>query len=659
MTDSKIGDILAHRYTWANQQQESLFADFARYRQLWKSKIVDPASYPWEYALFNPMVFAIIRSFVARVATGNVGVTLQAWNEQNRPKTLVNKQLLDWEFQEAQLFLRVARAMFSVGLYGKAFLATGWKFEKGKVIEETDADGQVVRKLTVSQTVNRADLDNLRVFDVFIANRNLPDLQKQPWIILQRWKTVAELEKVNETRGEEVYKRKLLAQIKDKKPFVRFVDYGEDVDHEEHKEAWKSGLLPILEMHDLEGRVVEMVRGESDLVLRDEDNPFYHGEYPLVDVTFFPEDDNFWSTGLTMPMEDLQMALNSVGNQYLTSARQQLNHMWITGDLRIPDWEFVNRPDGVIHVQGDINQIREVQHNDITNQALAMTNELKEQIQRTTGINDFLAFGAGSKNNDTLGGLQLEQNNLDQNLKLFLTMLEHVTITRLARQFLVLNQQYITSEQVIGITGRHGYKNLSIKPEDVSAEFTPIVIPNSTLPKNPIIRLQNLQNLKAMADKEQKVQVNTAPIWQEMVQLSGLTDLDEIVPSDRDEALEENELLKKGVEVECEVSDNHDVHIGVHQYELLAGELEPATTEAILAHIKQHQLWKMSADPNLLDSIQNPAAPASPVDPPGPLPNPNPAIDEGSLVDQLGQQLAQNDQPPAGLIDISPEATSA
>lgn len=668
--NKKLGQIIQNRYKFAKTQQEDIFEDFARYRQLWKSKITNPTDYPWDYALFNPMVFSTVRSFVARVATGNVGVNLQAWNEQGRPKTQVNKNLLDWEFQEAQLFLTVARAMFSVALYGKAFIDTGWCFQKARVIEEEDEQGNVTRRTVMSQSVNRADLSTVRVFDVFVANRNLPDLHKQPWIVIRRWKTPAEMEKYNESRGEEVYTKKVFDWIKKEKPFVRFVDYGSDVmtDDEQYEEAWKSGVLPILEMWDMQtGKVSEIIDGHSDMVLRSEDNPFYHGGYSLEEVSFFPEDDNFWNTGLVMPIEDLQESLNSTLNQFHTSARQQLNNMWITGDMRIPDWEFVSRPNGIIHTAGDINNTREVQHKDITQQALAMMGETKSEIERTTGINDLLAAGQPQGGVKAVGALNLEQSNLDQNLKLFLTMLEQVTLTRIATKFLKLNAQYITSEQVIGITGRHGYKNSSIKPDDVSAEFTPIIIPNSVLPKNPAIKLQNLQNTLGMAEKETKIAVNVAPIWQEMLSTMGMTDLDNIVPDDADEALEENEMMLKGISVECEVTDNHKVHIPIHQYQILKGQLTPEQTQLIIEHIKTHKLWELAQNPNLLDEMAGQAAapglpgaqqltPGLPVGgvegPGGPLPVPNPAVNEQGLIAQIGQQLGQTaapNQPPVAI----------
>jgi len=377
-----------------------------------------------------------------------------------------------------------------------------------------------------------------------------------------------------------------------------------------------------------------------------------------------------------MPIEDLQMALNSSLNQYLTNANQQLNNMWITSDTRIPEWEFISRPNGVIHVSGDINNLKEVQHKDITGTALSMMNNLEQKITRTTGITDQLLMGDPGDNVGTATGQQLQQNNLDVNLRFFMTMLEQVAIKKIAQHFLSLNKQFITSEQIIKIAGRHGYSHQSIKPDDVSAAFDPIVIPNSTLPKNPMVRVQNLLNLQALAAKDQTVKVNTAPIWKEIVDDMGMTDLDEIVPDDIDEAAEENELLKKNVPVECEPNDNHDKHIMIHQYPLISGEIkDKATVERFIEHIKTHKKWKLAADPELLEKMANNRQPtpgnisddpAQAVQPPlvpgmvptaplPPIPLPNAATGDVGLVQQEGQQLAGAPLPEETLPLGSPE----
>ena len=168
-----------------------------------------------------------------------------------------------------------------------------------------------------------------------------------------------------------------------------------------------------------------------------------------------------------------------------------------------------------------------------------------------------------------------------------------------------------------------------------------------------------------MADKEQQIPIDKGPIWREMVSTMGMTDLDAIVPNDRAEALEENDMMKKGIPVECEVNDNHDLHIAIHQYELLKGQLDQQTAQLFLEHIKTHKLWKMSQDPELLDKLsQPPQLPQVPQPTPGaaiaPMPAgtlpegpaaplPNAATNEQGLLAQLGQRLGQAaapNQPP-------------
>lgn len=611
MAKPQVRDKLAHltedRFKFAYDQQQDLFTDFERFKNLWRSKILDDGSYPWDYNLFNPMVYSTVRTFVSRIATGNVGVNLQAWNEQQRPKTRINKSLLEWEFQEVDLFQIVSRWVFSTFLYGKGFTRDGWFFQKERVIEEEDEEGNKRREMVIAPKINRADLTNVRVFDMFVANRNIVTLQAQPWMVHRYYTTIPNLIKENIARGGDEkdgpYRR--LKELKTQNWFIRDVDYGANVksadEGGEKADRWRSGVLEILAMWDKDrGQVIETVKGHPDFTLREEDNPFYHGDYPYNDLTFFPEDDEFWSPGGVMPIEDLQIALNSTLNQVLTSGNQQLNNMWVQkeGGRPVPEWELVSRPNGIIH--GDVEP---VQHPDIMGAGEMIMGRLETMVQRTTGMTDQLTMGVAPKGTKGAAYLQLEQQNLDDNLKLFLTMLEQVGIKQIARHFLALNKQFITSNQIVKITGRHGYSHMEIKPEDVSAEFDPIIIPESSLPRNPLIRAQNLMQVKEMADNEQQLKINKAPIWKEIIDTLGLTDLDEIVPDDLGEALQENELIQKNVPVECEANDNHDTHIKVHQYVLIAGELDAGAAERMMEHIKTHKRWKLAADPDLLEKM--------------------------------------------------------
>ncbi len=587
-----IKKIIENRYKFASLEQGDLFDRFAYYRQLWKSYMSDPAGYPWDYQYFNPLVFSTLRSFVSRTVSGNIGVDLQAWNEQDADKEDTNKKTIEWELQEDDTFLKSAQFVFQAGLYGRGFRETGWLYEKEKIIEEVDENDNVTRKVQISPMVNRATSTIIRPFDVFIANRNITDLQKQPWIIILRWRTIAGMQKINEERGYEVYKN--LKKLKDKNVFVQFIDYGSDVMYYDTSDMPREyATIPVLQMWDRDmGTVQEKVRGLDDFLLRDEENPFYHGNYPLLSIPFFPEDDNFWSPGLVQPVADLQTGMNSVLNQYMTNARQQLNNMWITSDDQIPPWEFVSRPNGVIHTKGDIGQLKEVEHKDITQQSLAMMNEIKTEFQRGTSVNDMTMLGLPVKGKGA-AAQQMQEDSLDQNLKFFMTIFEQNGTKELIKQFLQLNAQYITDEQKIAISGK---QYASLDPKDISAAFTPIITPYSTLPKNNMIRLQNLENVVTIISKL-GVKSNLSPLIREIMHVVGITDGDEVLPADFDEALSENEALDKGRYVHAAFTDNHAIHKIIHYKDLMDKEakLDKTAITNRKKHIDEHTLWEVLA----------------------------------------------------------------
>jgi hypothetical protein len=250
---------------------------------------------------------------------------------------------------------------------------------------------------------------------------------------------------------------------------------------------------------------------------KDEGNQYWHNHYPYVSWTPFPEDDEFFSMGAVQPVADLQVALSSTLNQYLTNARKAANPMWIAGSkaAQTPDWMFVNRPDGVVRVVGDIDQIKQVRPIDTSDTSISMRRELNTTFEKTSSMSSLYTTGAASQGtpqiNKTARGAQIINSEIDVNMQIIVSLFGAQGLKTIGDHFLELNSQFMTEEQEFKLTGEDNFRQ--IKPGEVSANFDVEVNPDTILKVNAVTRQAQLLNLKATIDGEQQVKIDKKPIW--------------------------------------------------------------------------------------------------------------------------------------------------
>lgn len=604
----KQADIVENRFYFARNNQINTFNNFARFKQHYKSKITDTQDYPWQNHLYDPQIFSIIRSSKSRLVGGVPAIQLQATTELSRTKTKQNQQIIDWEFNRPSFLKVYTRMVHSMLLYGKGIVMTGWNYLPELHVQEEDGEGnQIDSERKVRGEINHAEIKNIRITDWFVSNTNIPETQEQDWVMRRWYTTVATLRSINEAAGYEMYKN--LDWIEKNAVTVMREDYGNNTNiYANKKDDPASAVIELLECWEKDkGIVTTKLRQSTDerAILRMEDNPFDHGKYPFVDATCYPEDDEYFSMGMIEPLEDLQISLNNILNQYHDSADQVLNNMWLVGNIQVQDWELTWRPNGIIHAVGqDLTQLRQIKPMDTTKTAEAMMQFNKGELQSASGVSAMEEVGMPGASVRGASALQMAYNEIDQNLKFIQLNLEQGPIREIGEQFMYLNNQFLTEDQEIAITGTSRNTVIKIKRDDISADFEVITIPDSSKPKNQTTRLQQLSAILAMADKEQTVKIDKNPIYQEYLRTAGLTDLDSIIPNDMDTAIEENRIMiEEKRDVDVNWNDDHMTHIQAINFALLDKSLPKATVSRLLKHRQTHLKWIRAKDPLVIEKL--------------------------------------------------------
>lgn len=528
--------------------------------------------------------------------------------------------------------------MFSGLMAGRGYLKSGWKYQP-RLVVKTDRGDKVMREL-----VNRADLQNVRFTDVFIPNRNLPELSMQPYILERVTMLYGDM--LDDNKEEEYWNGDYLKKIKASKNFSRNLSYGADLpvdDDTQRKEIIRGQYINMICMHTMDGeKFYTLEGGDNDWILNKKtENEYWHGHYPLIDFAPFPEDDEFFSMGIVQPVADLQIALSSSINQLLTNARKAGNPMWIAGKAasQTPDWAFVNKPDGVIRVVGDVNQVQPVKTIDTSETLLSLRTTLQTSIERTTSISSLYSSGVSSTGevNKTATGAKIIDQNIDQNLQLLISLFGAQILKQAGEHFLELNVQYVTEDQVIEVSGPKGAVDFkTITPDQVSSNFKVRVSPERMLKQSPVVKQSSLLNLYSTL--KDSPHLNRVEMEKMIVDAYPESEESEspLIIDPEDKAKDVIKMIVGGVEpTKPKVNEDLETIMNIIQLDLLENQYDDATLLAFEKYISQIKLTIEAKNKNLV---------VKPAPEPQLLPT-----DPQSLAQGMGAQVAPPVNPTEGL----------
>jgi len=616
MTDAKLAQLIRGRWTKLHDSNIEILDNSERYSQLYRSVMDNTDSYLWDYNMVDPVVFYLIRSLMARMNTENMKVRLEARTSDAEQKRKVNQRIIDWEMGEIKKTLILYNFIFRGLISGRAYLKSGWFYNPALTVKTDNGDKQM------RSIMDRAFIANVRFQDMLVPNKNIPDLDEQPYVLERMMIRYGDMLADNER--EEIWDKKMLEKIKKKGWFENKVDYGVDIPEDDDSKddiITNSRYVGVIRMQTKDNEVYYILEKDEDVVLnKNRENPYWHGHYPYITWTPFPEDDEYDSMGAVQPIEDLAISLSSILNQYLTNARKSGNPMWLAGAAaaQTPDWMFVNRPDGIIRVAGDVNQVAQVRPLDTTDTMLRMRQEVMTSFERTSAMSSMMTTGvsAGSSPqlNKTATGAKVIDSQIETNLQMLVSLFSAMALSKIGEHFLELNAQYITQEQEIKIVGKDGdVEFVKINPAEVTANFDVIANGDTMAKTSPAVRQAQLLNLKATIDQEKDVKMDKKPIWKAIFnafpEMDGVTD--DVIVDPEQQAKEAIQLLLAGIEPKIAIDMDHKAIIQLVQVFLLSNPNLP--DEQLVMFTKYlDDLRKYIQAKQVIVTLNQPLAPTDP-----------------------------------------------
>jgi hypothetical protein len=242
---------------------------------------------------------------------------------------------------------------------------------------------------------------------------------------------------------------------------------------------------------------------DRELCVFNDKEVFFHRELPFQIFRPTPQEHEFVGIGEIEPIKHLQYELNTLRSQRRDNATLVLQKAFIYADGFVDPNNLVIGPGKGIPVSGtDIRSvIQPLEFGDIPGSAFQESQEIKGDIELSSGVSESLAGGAGgdSAASDTATGIQLVQQAAGVRIRLKTKNLLAEVCRPGGQQFMELNRQYLLKPQSVRTPNPKmdsGYQFDQVGQEQLQQPMDyPIPDGTSTEPDNPAARQQSAMTL--------------------------------------------------------------------------------------------------------------------------------------------------------------------
>ena len=316
---SLFSEVTRH-YDMAREDLDTRMSDWNRKDELFRSHI-NQDGWPYSAMVFDPRTFTAIFEKSARLLANKLRGQLIPREGGDALGARIFNELLDFQWDESEraddepMLAKWARMDQNARKYGAAFGLCTWHYEQRKK-GEVYFDGPTFRPWNNRDVLHNPSYSTIK-----------------NWIQLREWTTLQDLEKINSAaRKKPIYKN--LDIIRES--LTKEARGGGDM----RSAAWASRNLSIKGLTDHLGRdevfkTFEMITEYRNdrwitfapkygVILRDIENPYDHGRIPVVQLKYYPVDEDIYGLSEIEPVEKLQKGINALVNQYLDAINMSL-----------------------------------------------------------------------------------------------------------------------------------------------------------------------------------------------------------------------------------------------------------------------------------------------------------------------------------------------
>jgi hypothetical protein len=358
------------RYQIAVNNQESMFKKFSDWYKLMYATVDDTNVAVWRSKIFIPVLagkaWNLIAKFVGlkpgfEVALRNPDASTEALSEMARKMQLKLEYDYDNPDLDEPIRDKLLNCLVDAVVTGTGVAKVPWNVKSKKKHERVIADDGTVdltREKITETRIGSNDLVPVNIFNVFVAPGST-NLYKAPWIIIKEYKTIDQLKNMN--KKEVIYKNldKLENSRAEADQFAQYKKSRNRLTNDQDPIVTDKTVDYVAVYECYEGNKIctyadagtKNGKSQAWIELREQENPYWHGKYPLVRFVVKQRPFDFWGEGIFELTERLQSAVNDVWNHYMDNWNLSVDGMYlIPENSRVSN--FVVQPGGQVTYQG-------------------------------------------------------------------------------------------------------------------------------------------------------------------------------------------------------------------------------------------------------------------------------------------------------------------
>lgn len=462
------------------------------------------AQQKWGSEMHVPYGFSTIETIVPRLLANNPRMLVTP-RERRAEETVENMRFMVNVQQEQIRYPMKLQTIAKDGLiYGLGVGKTCWRREEAN--RKSISRGVFTDWVESSTTLRAFDDPDVEAVDPrdFLWDPTASDIDSMGWAVHRTWRntgyilakcrsgawnlceglTAEDLNNTNKTR-EYVAQRHERSRAGDNEFDMRTNDMHE-----------------VWEFHN-RTHVIVVVDGAWPV--HASENPYWHGDLPFQ--IYRPTEVTHELVGVSVIeiISDLIDEMNTMRMQRRDNATIVLQKPFIFNSLYFDSADLALGPGLGIPTTGDVNDsIRPIEFGDIPFSGYREEDNLRADIERTSAVSDSVAGGEQGSASQTATGAQLLHDAANLRIKNMTFRIENEIITPQARQFVRLNQQYITESREIPLESHdptdpdRRYTWFTVGPAELAGEMNITAIGGSTAADNIPQKRSDAQQLWGM-----------------------------------------------------------------------------------------------------------------------------------------------------------------
>lgn len=473
----------------AKRNQEEMRKDWDVWDQVYHGRVDLPKTTDdlLRSRLRIPWAWQQIETIIPRIVDPEPRFEFKPVEPSDERMSDVLNALIRYQLNADQFVAKQKAMIRDAMIYGMGVAKVIW-YQKQQTmkVRRRGEDGQVIAEPKTIITENRPSIVYVDPYDFFPDPAATSD-RNWRFAFHRIWLSDAELQ-ARQKAG--VYKNVDKVKSEGNDTSTR----GTTESSEEAK-ARREGKNAVYERWGADGSLMVM---SGDVVLRDADNPYYHGQIPFVCFSTQPDPRSLRGISEVDKIAPIQEAIWTRDNQRIDAVNVSLNPVFIV-DPNIQGIRNLRFGPGAKIYAMNGQRVEQLQMDPRTAPAFDETQAYLGAMQQVTGASPYLAgadnSGYGIDNNTATGAsIQLEEGNKRMAMK----KLEfRLFLSRIAKMMVQLDHQYISELEVHRIVGDDSVGFKPIPPEEIPMflDVLPEAMNESmsrSVERNSIIELLNI-----------------------------------------------------------------------------------------------------------------------------------------------------------------------